>query len=391
MSTVANQQPDDTLLRRAIRLAMNGRGAVEPNPMVGCVIVKDGRVIGEGFHARFGEPHAEPTALASCAESPAGATAHVTLEPCCHTNKKTPPCVPKLIEAKIGRVVIGCLDPNPDVDGKGAAMLRDAGIVVDRAAPEIEAEAKQLIAPFIKRTVHGRPYVTMKWAESANGKVAGTMGRRVWITNRASNRVVHALRARCDAIAVGTHTVLADDPLLTARGVERASQRPLLRVVLSNTLKVPTESKLVASAHAHPVIVYCSRSAAQANRDSVDALRQRAVEVVALPDRELRFSFDDVLADLHQRTVTHLLVEPGPTLTRYMLSRNQADRVWVFRSPNRIEEDAMDLAITMAPRVEYPAVASMQIEGDVLTEYLNPQSAVFFAPAPSADFVLSQS
>src|SRR3954451_14133944 len=130
-------------LRRAMRLAMNGRAFVEPNPMVGCVIVKDGRIIGEGYHKRFGGPHAEPNALASCTESPQGATAYVTLEPCCHSNKKTPPCAPKLIEAKIARVVIGCLDPNPDVNGKGVAMLRNAGIRVD--GPILEGPAKQLI------------------------------------------------------------------------------------------------------------------------------------------------------------------------------------------------------------------------------------------------------
>src|SRR3954453_17641477 len=160
---------DDDFMRRALPLAMNGRGRVEPNPMVGCVIVKNGRVIGEGYHAQFGGPHAEPTALANCAESPAGATAYVTLEPCCHTNKKTPPCVPRLIEAKIARVVVGTLDPNPEVDGKGVAMLRAAGITVDRATSELEAECKQLIAPFIKRVLHRQPYVTMKWAESSNG------------------------------------------------------------------------------------------------------------------------------------------------------------------------------------------------------------------------------
>src|SRR5438034_11055285 len=140
---------DHQMMRRAIRLAMNGRGFVEPNPMVGCVLVKNGRIIGEGYHQKFGGPHAEPTALANCSESPRGATAYVTLEPCCHTNKKTPPCVPKLIEAGIGCVVVGSLDPNPEVNGKGIAMLREAGIEVDRASEEIEAEARQLIAPFI--------------------------------------------------------------------------------------------------------------------------------------------------------------------------------------------------------------------------------------------------
>src|SRR5881227_3784592 len=143
---------DQQFMHRAIRLAMNGRGRVEPNPMVGCVIVKDGHVIGGGYHQQFGHPHAEPNALASCIESPEGATAYVTLEPCCHTNKKTPPCVPQLIAAKIARVVVGCLDPNPEVNGKGIAMLRDAGIAVDRADEEIESESRQLIAPFIAHT-----------------------------------------------------------------------------------------------------------------------------------------------------------------------------------------------------------------------------------------------
>src|SRR3982751_1227851 len=171
---------DEQFMRRAIRLAMNGRGRVEPNPMVGCVIVKNDRVIGEGYHQQFGGPHAEPNALASCTESPQGATAAVTLEPCCHTNKKTPPCTPRLIAAKIARVVIGCLDPNPDVNGNGLAMLRQAGIEV--AGPVLESEAKQLIAPFLARVRHGRPYVTLKWAETADGKVAGPLGRRLRIT-----------------------------------------------------------------------------------------------------------------------------------------------------------------------------------------------------------------
>src|SRR5581483_11984816 len=190
-----------SFMRRALRLAMNGRGGVEPNPMVGCVIVKNGRIIGEGYHQHFGGPHAELNALASSIESPEAATAYVTLEPCCHTNKKTPPCVPALIAAKIGRVVIGCLDPNPDVNGNGVRRLRKAGIQID--GPLLEAEAKQLIAPFLAHVSLKRPYVTLKWAESSNGKVAGRLGRPVRISNSSSDKAVHQLRARCDAIAVG--------------------------------------------------------------------------------------------------------------------------------------------------------------------------------------------
>src|SRR3954464_2192221 len=162
---------DIIFLRRALRLAMNGRGTTEPNPSVGCVLVKNDKVIGEGFTQPFGGAHAERRALAGCMESPAGATAYVSLEPCCHTNKKTPPCAPRLIEAKVARVVIGCLDPNPEVNGNGVAMLQSAGIAVD--GPVLEAEAKQLIAPFLARVQHGRPYVTLKWAETADGYIGG--------------------------------------------------------------------------------------------------------------------------------------------------------------------------------------------------------------------------
>jgi diaminohydroxyphosphoribosylaminopyrimidine deaminase / 5-amino-6-(5-phosphoribosylamino)uracil reductase len=379
MST-PSPESDEQMMRRAIRLAMNGRGRVEPNPMVGCVIVKNGRVIGEGYHAQFGGPHAEPNALAACSESPEGATAYVTLEPCCHTNKKTPPCTPRLIEAKLARVVVGTLDRNPEVNGKGLAILRSAGIEV--VGPILEASAKQLIAPFLAMVNHRRPYVTMKWAQSANGKVAGTMGRAVRITNEWSDRVVHALRARCDAIIVGTNTVLSDDPLLTVRGAQSA--RPLLRVVLSNSLEISPASKLVQTAKDHPLVIYSSASSIRATAPLVAELRRADVEVVPLPDKDGRFSFTDVLVDLYARRVTHALVEPGPTLTRYMFARGQADRVWVFRSPNAID----DAAAPSAPDVTCLETGRMDIAGDTLIEYLNPASDAFFAAEPSADFVL---
>src|SRR5829696_6363962 len=206
---------DIAMMRRAVALAQRGRGRVEPNPMVGCVIVRDGRVIGEGFHEQFGAPHGEAAALAACAESPAGATAYVTLEPCCHTNKKTPPCVPALIEARLARVVVGSVDPNPDVNGQGLDQLRAAGIAVTQGV--LEESTKQLLAPFIARVVYDRPYVTLKWAETADGKVAGPRGERLQISNPRSTRAVHALRAASDAILVGINTVINDDPLLTAR------------------------------------------------------------------------------------------------------------------------------------------------------------------------------
>jgi diaminohydroxyphosphoribosylaminopyrimidine deaminase/5-amino-6-(5-phosphoribosylamino)uracil reductase len=377
---------DTDHIHRAIALAQTARGRVEPNPMVGCVIVKDGRIIGQGCHERYGGPHAEPTALARCTESPAGATVYVTLEPCCHINKKTPPCAPRLIEARIARVVYGCLDPNPDVNGKGVAMLQRAGISVD--GPVCEPEAKQLIAPFIALTTLHRPYVTLKWAQTADGKVAGPMGKRIQITGDPANRAVHALRARCDAIAVGTNTVLNDDPLLTARNLPAgAPQRPVLRVVLSNTLKLPTTSQLVATARQQPVLVFCAQSQAIDHASRVKVLTDAGVTVVPLPahgDGD-RFSLDDALAYLAgEHRVTHLLIEPGPTLARHVLPRNQVDRVWVFRSKLKLNDDT---AYT-APTIDYPATGSIALGDDELTEYLNPHSAAYFKTEPSADMKL---
>ncbi len=214
---------DAEFMRRAIDLATRGRGSVEPNPMVGCVIVREGQVIGEGYHRKFGQPHAEANALEACGEKAQGATAYASLEPCCHRNKKTPPCAARLIAAKIGRVVAACHDPNPLVSGRGIAQLREAGIEVDEGL--LEAEAKQLIAAFFKGMTQGRPYVTLKWAQTADERIAGGGGKKLAISNARSIRAMHELRGRCDAILVGLATVLADDPLLTARGENHPRRR----------------------------------------------------------------------------------------------------------------------------------------------------------------------
>lgn len=374
------QQTDDDFMRRAMALAILGRGAVEPNPMVGCVIAREGRVIGEGYHRKFGQPHAEAEALAACSESPAGGTAYVTLEPCCHTAKKTPPCVPRLIEARLARVVVGCLDPNPQVSGRGVGQLRAAGIRVDLSP--LEPQAKQLNAPFFARLRLGRPYVTLKWAESANGKVAGPPGERLWISDKASQRVVHALRARCDAILVGINTVMCDDPMLTVRGVEPL--RSLLRVVLDRTLRIPVNSRLVRSANQSPLLVVCSEPAP----DRAAPLRDHGVDVVAVPGgTDGRLDLGAILQTLGSRGATHVLVEPGPNLAKGFFESGLADRVWVFRSPDRVEAPGAADAV----EVGYPIVAETQLAADRLAEYLNPASPAYFAPIPSADFQLLES
>jgi diaminohydroxyphosphoribosylaminopyrimidine deaminase/5-amino-6-(5-phosphoribosylamino)uracil reductase len=371
---------DLEFMRSAIDLAMLGRGRVEPNPMVGCVIVKDGRVIAEGYHEQFGGPHAEPNALAKIGDSAEGATAYVSLEPCCqNSKKKTPPCAPRLIAAKIARVVAACHDPNPLVSGRGLEQLRQAGIKVDEGL--LEAEAKQLIAPFLKEITQHRPYVTLKWAQTADGKIAGPKGSRLKISNTTSFKVIHELRGRCDAILVGLATVLADDPLLIARGTNPA--RTLLRVVLDCNLGIPLKSQLVQTAGQSPVLVCCEENAYRTKTEVVSRLRGHGVEVVPLRG-EGRISLEHLLDELGRRSVTHLLVEPGAKLARSFLGQSLADRVWIFHSPLRV--NANDAPVAM--RVDYPTTGSIALDGDELSEHLNPGSAVFYSLESSADFVL---
>jgi diaminohydroxyphosphoribosylaminopyrimidine deaminase/5-amino-6-(5-phosphoribosylamino)uracil reductase len=285
--------------------------------------------------------------------------------------------VPALVEAAVGRVVVGCVDPNPKVSGKGVAQLRQSGITVDVGV--LEADARQLIAPFIAGVVHGRPYVTLKWAQSADGKVAGAGGRRVQISNERSMRVVHELRARCDAILVGINTVLADDPTLTVRGAR--PMRPLRRVVLDSHLRIPADSKLVRTGGGD-LRVYTLR---ESIRRRGPELQGHGVYLVGVDDEAGHISLPAVLRDLYQDYgLTHALVDAGPTLARAFLDRNLADRVWVFRSPKVIDEEGAPQAV---PVEEYGLLVtgSVELDGDVLTEYLNPRSDAFAAAERSAD------
>ena len=366
-------------MRRAIELAMRGRGAVEPNPMVGCVLVVGGKTIAESWHEQFGGPHAEPLALRIAGEAAKGATAYVTLEPCCHERKKTPPCVPALIGAGVARVVAGCMDPNPMVNGQGLALLQQAGIAVE--AGVLENECRQLLSPFIARTTYRRPYVTLKWAQTADGKMAGPMGRRMAISNAASNRLVHELRARCDAILVGVKTAVNDDPLLMSRA---KSSRRLLRVVLDPRRQLPKMRQLVRTASAAaPVLLFCLAEYA-----AIPGIGP-GVEIVPVdadPLRRDRLHLRSVLERLAERGATHVLVEPGPGMIRAFCEANLADRLWVIRSPERLEDESAPAA----PAVDWPAVAELELAGDRLTEYLNPRSEVYFAGRESADMTAAR-
>jgi diaminohydroxyphosphoribosylaminopyrimidine deaminase/5-amino-6-(5-phosphoribosylamino)uracil reductase len=304
--------------------------------------------------------------LAACTESPEGATAYVTLEPCCHTNKQTPPCVPRLIAAKIARVVVGSLDPNPQVNGNGVRQLREAGIIVD--GPLLEAECRQLIAPFIARTVQRRSYLTMKWAQTADGKIAGPLGRRLQISNAAASHQVQLLRSRSDAIVVGISTVINDDPLLLPRGLPVL--RSYRRIVLDRRLRLPTDSQLVRTVDQGPVFI-CTSAPAGSPR----AVELQHAGIAVMPEDGWRTNAQ----------MMHILIEAGPTLARALLP--EIDRLWVIRSPLIVGDHTAPAAAEVPDY--FVSTGELNLGGDVLFEYLNSRSELFFAAVPSADYVLA--
>lgn len=316
----------EMLMRRALRLARRGLGRVEPNPMVGCVLVNDGRIVGEGWHRRFGGPHAEVYALRQAGQAAEGATAYVTLEPCSY-HGKTPPCADALIRAGVREVVASTTDPNPRVNGAGLRRLRRAGVKATTGL--LEREGRELIAPFRKRITTGRPYVIGKWAQSLDGRLAAADGTSKWISGEAARREAHALRARVDAILVGVGTVLKDDPMLTARGGRM--RRRAARVVLDSRLRTPTTSRLIRSVAEGPVILMTTTDAARSARAA--ALRRRGVEVVGVARSGRRPGLRSVLRELGRREMTNVLVEGGACVLAAMLSAHELDEAWVYVHP----------------------------------------------------------
>jgi diaminohydroxyphosphoribosylaminopyrimidine deaminase/5-amino-6-(5-phosphoribosylamino)uracil reductase len=318
-------QRDQALMRRALSLAARGRGRVEPNPMVGCVIVRDGRIIGEGHHRRFGGPHAEIEALRRCGEAARGATIYVTLEPCC-IQGKTPPCSEALIEARVGRVVAAMRDPNPLVHGRGARRLRAAGIACEFGL--LEAEARELNAPFSKLMTRQRPWVILKWAQSIDGRIASRGGDAKWISDEAARAHAHRTRAAMDGIIVGVRTVLADDPRLTARTAR--PRRVAARLVLDTRLRTPAESRLVRTARETPTWLFCGDNAAPRK---VRRFERLGCVVHPVPRDGDVVSLDAVLGALGAAKMTNILVEGGGRVLGSFLDRGLADEAHIYIAP----------------------------------------------------------
>jgi diaminohydroxyphosphoribosylaminopyrimidine deaminase/5-amino-6-(5-phosphoribosylamino)uracil reductase len=319
---------DHQHLARAIELADRGTGRVHPNPVVGAVVVKDGAVVGEGWHAEYGGPHAEVNAIADCGDADLrGATIYVSLEPCCH-HGQTPPCTDAILAAGIGRVVVASDDPTEKASGRGLGILRDEGVEVDVATGELAGRARLLNQAFRKHGRTGRPWVLFKSAMTLDGKVATRTGDSKWISSEGSREIAHRWRASVDAVAVGIGTALADDPQLTARipGVDRQPRR----VVFDATARLPLESRLVQEAHDIPVTVVASRAAP---RSATDALESAGVEVIVATGQHEPARVRSALDQLGDQGVASVLLEGGPHLAGAFLDAGEIDEVRLFLAP----------------------------------------------------------
>lgn len=326
--TVTEQRTSDLdYMRQALRLARRGLGFTSPNPMVGAVIVKDGRVIATGCHHYFGGDHAEVDALKHATEDVVGATMYVTLEPCHHYGK-TPPCVDALIAHKLGRVVIGMLDPDPRTAGKSVKKLRENGI--ETTIGLLENQCVALNEAYIRHRTTGRPLVTIKFAQGLDGRLAAASGNSQWITSEASRKLAHRLRARNDAILIGVQTVLSDDPSLTVRHVKG---RNPLRVVLDATLRTPATANLITDGAARTLIA----TTAAADSAKAEAFRNKGIDVVTLPvDDRGWVDIEALLDELGRREITSLLVEGGAGAITSFVKLGLADRFVAFIAPRLI-------------------------------------------------------
>ena len=312
---------DHRYMARALQLAERGLYTTAPNPRVGCVIVHEGTVAGEGWHERAGAAHAEVNALQAAGARARGATAYVTLEPCAHQGR-TPPCVDALITAGVGRVLAAMQDPNPRVAGRGLAALEGAGISV--AAGLLESEARELNVGFVSRMARGRPWVRMKLAASLDGKTALTNGRSQWITGEAARRDGHRWRARACAILTGIGTVKDDDPRLTVREV--ATERQPLRVVVDSRLETPLAARIL---NGGGVLI----AAARDDREKRLALEDKGAHVIVLPNREGKVELQDLFEELARREVNEVHVEAGHKLNGSLLREGMVDELVLYLAP----------------------------------------------------------
>jgi len=357
------RREDHAWMTRAILLAGRGEGFVEPNPMVGCVIVREGTIVGEGYHRRFGGDHAEVDAIKSLSDVSLanGATAYVTLEPCCHTGK-TPPCTEALISSGIAKVVVAMADPFPKVDGGGIRQLRDAGIEVDVGA--CHDQATELNRPYLKRLFLRRPWVIAKWAMSLDGRIATVTGDSQWISGELSRAEVHRLRGRVDAIIIGAGTMSADNPTLTARP---GGARVATRVVLAGSRLPEVGSNLLRTLGDAPLLLLTSSS----NFAQLDLLARMGVEIIPCESADRGQSIRLLLDELGRREMTNVLVEGGGEVTASFAAIDELDEIHAYISPKIIAGRAApgplggDGFLALAGTPEFRTTEVTRFDGDL--------------------------
>jgi diaminohydroxyphosphoribosylaminopyrimidine deaminase/5-amino-6-(5-phosphoribosylamino)uracil reductase len=363
---------DQFFMRGAIALARRAAGTTWPNPPVGCLIVKDARVIAQGVTAAGGRPHAEARALAMAGPQAKGATAYVSLEPCSHYGH-TPPCALALIEAGIARVVIAAGDPDPRVNGAGIAMLREAGIEVSVGVEAVAAAVP--LQGFVTRVTQDRPAVTLKLATTLDGRIATHAGESQWISGMPARKSAHALRGRHDAVMVGVGTVLADDPDLTCR-IPGFAPRPAPRIVADSHLRTPLTSRIVATAHQTPTWIL-HRDGADAAR--IEALTAAGVMCMETTGDELGIEPQAALAALAQAGLTSILLEGGARLAAAFLRADVVDRLVLYQAPAIIGGDGVPAVQAMGVSLldampRFRRVAETALGDDLLTEFFRPRS-----------------
>ena len=321
---------DVKFMKHALRLAARGQGTTSPNPMVGAVIVAKGKVVGSGYHKQAGGPHAEVFALQHARSKSRQATLYLTLEPCCHTEKRTPPCVPDIIESGVRRVVVAMRDPNPQVAGRGIRQLKQAGIVVDVGC--LKQEATKLNEIYIHWVKTGLPFVILKSGMTLDGKIATAKGESKWITGPKAREHVHQLRSRVDAIAVGVNTVLKDDPQLTARlsGSKGQATRQPVRLIFDSRLRIPFTARVLQGIEQNPTAMVTTK---EADPEKVEQLRSKWVEVLVLPQKRKQVSIRRCLQELGNMGITSVLVEGGSELNASFLREGLVNQVYLYMAP----------------------------------------------------------
>ncbi|MGE5174393.1 MAG: bifunctional diaminohydroxyphosphoribosylaminopyrimidine deaminase/5-amino-6-(5-phosphoribosylamino)uracil reductase RibD [Betaproteobacteria bacterium] len=316
---------DEKYMRIALRLAGKAKGRTSPNPMVGAVVMKNGNVISRGYHKKAGEPHAEAIALKKAGKAARGATLYVTLEPCSHTNKRTPPCTPLVMQSGVKRVVVAMIDPNPRVSGNGIKALRSAGI--DVVTGVLAAEARKLNEAFIKHITTGMPYVTLKIAQTLDGKIATASGESRWITGMEARKEGHRLRDINDAILVGINTVLKDNPSLTTR---ISGGRDPVRVIVDSSLRIPLDARVLARTSQARTVIASLRSAPQ---EKVKKLEAAGAEVLQVRSTQGRVDLRDLMKKLGKSGIMSVLIEGGAEVHASAIKSGIVDKVVLFIAP----------------------------------------------------------